>query len=42
MAARNVKRGYDPDDKKVFSVDNVRKLRIIQEEVQWLLTGDTK
>lgn len=37
MAARNVKRGYDPDDKKVFSVDNVRKLRIIQEEVQWLL-----
>ena len=37
MTTKNVKRGYDPDDEKIFSVENIAKLKIIQEEIQWLL-----
>jgi hypothetical protein len=32
-----VKRGFDPDDIKNFSSENIKKLKIAQEEVQWLL-----
>jgi hypothetical protein len=32
-----VKRGFDPDDIKNFSTENINKLKIAQEEVQWLL-----
>jgi len=37
MTTKNVKRGYDPDDEKIFSVENIAKLKNIQEEIQWLL-----
>ena len=37
MSTKNVKRGYDPEDEKIFSDENVAKLKIIQEEIQWLL-----
>lgn len=32
-----VKRGYDPDDLKIFSEKNLIKLKVAQEEIQWLL-----
>lgn len=37
MSTKNVKRGYDPDDEKIFSIKNNAKLKTIQEEIQWLL-----
>jgi hypothetical protein len=37
MATKNVKRGFDPDDEKIFSVENIAKLKIVQEEIEWLL-----
>lgn len=33
----NVKRGYDPDDVNIFSEESIVKLKISQEEIQWLL-----
>ena len=37
MAAKNIRRGYNPGDEKIFSVENIARLKTIQEEVQWLL-----
>jgi hypothetical protein len=37
MSTKNVRRGYDPDDEKIFSNENIEKLKIVQEEIQWLL-----
>ena len=37
MSTKNVRRGYDPEDGKIFSDENLAKLRIVQEEIQWLL-----
>jgi hypothetical protein len=37
MSTKNVKRGFDPDDEKIFSNENIAKLKIVQEEIQWLL-----
>lgn len=37
MTAKNIKRGFDPDDVKIFSKENIEKLKIAQEEIQWLL-----
>lgn len=37
MSTKNTKRGFDPDDIKIFSKDNIEKLKIAQEEIQWLL-----
>ena len=37
MTAKNVRRGYNPDDVKIFSVENIAELKMIQEEIQWLL-----
>ena len=37
MSTKNARRGYDPDDEKIFSNENIAKLKIIQEEIQWLL-----
>jgi len=37
MTAKSVKRGYNPDDEKIFSAENIARLKIIQEEIQWLL-----
>ena len=37
MTAKNVKRGYDPDDAKIFSKESIEELKIAQEEIQWLL-----
>lgn len=32
-----VRRGYDPSDYKIFSEENLKKLKTAQEEIQWLL-----
>ena len=37
MSTKNTNRGFDPDDVKIFSKDNIEKLKIAQEEIQWLL-----
>lgn len=37
MSGKVVKRGFAPGDSKNFSSENIKKLRIAQEEVQWLL-----
>ncbi len=37
MSTKNVKRGYDPDDTKIFSKESIAELKIAQEEIQWLL-----
>jgi hypothetical protein len=37
MSTKNVKRGFDPDDVKIFSKESIEKLKIAQEEIQWLL-----
>lgn len=37
MSSKIVKRGFDPDDIKNFSTESIEKLKIAQEEVQWLL-----
>lgn len=37
MSSKIVKRGFDPDDVRIFSEDNIEKLKIAQEEIQWLL-----
>jgi hypothetical protein len=37
MSTKNVKRGFDPDDLKIFSKENITELKIAQEEIQWLL-----
>ena len=37
MSTKNVKRGFDPDDLKIFSKESIAELKIAQEEIQWLL-----
>jgi len=37
LSSKIVKRGFDPEDIKNFSLVNIKKLKIAQEEVQWLL-----
>ncbi|WMJ76053.1 MULTISPECIES: DUF434 domain-containing protein [unclassified Sedimentibacter] len=37
MTSKIKRRGFDPEDVKSFSEENVEKLRTAQEEVQWLL-----
>ncbi|MDD4089735.1 MAG: DUF434 domain-containing protein [Tissierellia bacterium] len=37
MSTKNVKRGFDPDDAKIFSNESIEELKIAQEEIQWLL-----
>lgn len=37
MSTKNTKRGFDPDDVKIFSKESIEKLKIAQEEIQWLL-----
>ena len=37
MFTKNVKRGFDPDDLKIFSKESIAELKIAQEEIQWLL-----
>ena len=37
MSTKNIRRGYDPEDEKIFSDENIKKLKIIQDEIQWLL-----
>jgi hypothetical protein len=37
LTGKIVKRGFDPGDSKNFSSENIKKLMIAQEEVQWLL-----
>jgi len=37
MSTKNVRRGYDLEDEIIFSDENIAKLKIIQEEIQWLL-----
>ena len=37
MSTKNVKRGFDPDDLKMFSKESIAELKIAQEEIQWLL-----
>ena len=37
MSTKNVKRGFDPDDLKIFSKESIEQLKIAQEEIQWLL-----
>lgn len=37
MSSKIVRRGFDPGDIKNFSAENIKKLKIAQEEVQWLL-----
>jgi hypothetical protein len=37
MFTKNVKRGFDPDDVKIFSKESIAELKIAQEEIQWLL-----
>ena len=35
MSTKNVKRGFDPDDVKIFSNESIEELKIAQEEIQW-------
>jgi hypothetical protein len=37
LSSKIVKRGFDPDDIKNFSTENINKIKIAQKEVQWLL-----
>jgi hypothetical protein len=37
MSPKPVIRGFDPEDQKWFSAKNLKKLGIVQEEIQWLL-----
>jgi hypothetical protein len=37
MSTKNIKRGFDPDDAKIFSNESIAELKIAQEEIQWLL-----
>lgn len=37
MPTKNVKRGFNPDDEKIFSTENLTKLKVAQEDIQWLL-----
>ena len=37
MSSETKRRGYDPDDRRLFSDEAMSELRIVQEEVQWLL-----
>ena len=42
MSNKNVKRGFDPDDAKIFSNESIEELKIAQEEIQWLLNRGYK
>jgi len=37
MSPKSVIRGFDPEDSKWFSAENIKKLGIAQAEIQWLL-----
>lgn len=37
MTSKTTKRGYDPDDEKIFSEQGIEKLKEAQIDVQWLL-----
>jgi hypothetical protein len=37
VSSKIVKRGFDPNDLNIFSKENIIKLKIAQEEIQWLL-----
>lgn len=37
MPTKNVKRGFNPDDEKIFSTENLTKLKVAQEDIQLLL-----
>ncbi len=37
MSSKIVKRGFNPEDIKNFSEENIARLKVAQEEVQWLL-----
>lgn len=37
MTSKSVRRGFDPQDNKWFSEQEVQKLRVVQQEIQWLL-----
>lgn len=37
MMPKAARRGFDPEDRKRFSPENLRRLAIAQEEVQWLV-----
>lgn len=40
MSAKSIQRGFDPEDHKWFSSQNITKLRTAQKEIQWLLDRD--
>lgn len=40
MSAKSIQRGFDPEDHKWFSSQNIPKLRTAQKEIQWLLDRD--
>lgn len=42
MTSKITRRGFDPDDEKIFSQDGIKKLKIAQEDVQWLLNRGYK
>lgn len=37
LSSKIVIRGFTPEDSKNFSIENIKKLKIAQEEIQWLL-----
>lgn len=37
MSTKITRRGFDPADIKSFSEENIKKLKVAQEDVQWLL-----
>lgn len=37
MSTKITRRGFDPADIKSFSKENIKKLKVAQEDVQWLL-----
>ena len=42
MSQKTTRRGFDKDDYKFFSDESVNKLKIAQEEVQWLIDRNYK
>jgi hypothetical protein len=37
LTSKITRRGYDPDDEKIFSMEGIKKLKVAQVDVQWLL-----
>lgn len=42
MTSKITRRGFDPDDVKIFSEDGIKILKTAQEDVQWLLNRGYK